>query len=144
MWQQWAIIGIVLFIAEILIPGFLLASFGLACFVSAIFAFFHFGYQIQILAFCVSAATFFLVLGPVYRRYFGQRPKVETGIRALIGKSAKVIEKIDNNVRQGRVEVGPETWKAFSAGGEIIEIGEIVTIEDIKNVTLYVRVNREN
>jgi membrane-bound serine protease (ClpP class) len=79
----------------------------------------------------VSALFFLFVIG------FGikaQRLKVVTGMEALIGGIAEVIELLDPT---GTVKVQGETWNAESLSG-VIGKGEKVRIKEMKNLKLYV------
>ncbi|MGZ5220438.1 MAG: NfeD family protein, partial [Chitinophagaceae bacterium] len=79
----------------------------------------------------VSALFFLFIVG------FGmkaQRLKVVTGLEALIGDTAEVIDGLDP---EGTVKVQGETWNAESLSG-VISKGEKVRIKEMKNLTLYV------
>jgi len=79
----------------------------------------------------VSALFFLFVLSFGIR---AQRSKVVTGIEAMIGNTAEVIEML-NPI--GTVRVNGETWNAESLSGAITR-GEKVRIKEIKNLKLYV------
>jgi membrane-bound serine protease (ClpP class) len=79
----------------------------------------------------VSALFFLFIVG------FGmkaQRLKVVTGMEALIGDTAEVIDPLDP---AGTVRVQGETWNAESLTG-LIGKGEKVRIKEMKNLKLYV------
>ena len=79
----------------------------------------------------VSALFFLFVIG------FGikaQRLKVVTGMEALIGDTAEVIDLLDPT---GTVKVQGETWNAESLSG-VIGKGQKVRIKEMKNLKLYV------
>jgi membrane-bound serine protease (ClpP class) len=64
-----------------------------------------------------------------------QRSKPVSGGNALIGKIAQTVETLDP---VGRVKIVGETWNAESLSGKINQ-NEIVYVEAIKGLTLYVR-----
>jgi membrane-bound serine protease (ClpP class) len=79
----------------------------------------------------VSALFFLFVIG------FGikaQRLKVVTGMEALIGDTAEVIDLLDPT---GTVKVQGETWNAESLSG-VIGKGQKVRIKEMRNLKLYV------
>ncbi|MCR5469068.1 MAG: NfeD family protein, partial [Lachnospiraceae bacterium] len=55
-----------------------------------------------------------------------------------IGKSARVIEKIDNRMESGRIVAGGQEWMARSKDDSVIDVDGMVRIEEIKGVTAYV------
>ncbi len=79
----------------------------------------------------VSALFFLFVLSFGIR---AQRSKVVTGIDAMIGNTAEVIEMLNP---AGTVRVNGETWNAESLAGAITR-GEKVRIKEMRNLKLYV------
>lgn len=55
-----------------------------------------------------------------------------------IGKTASVIEAIDNDTDKGRVKLNGTYWKAVSNDGSKIPEGTVVTITEIKGTKLFV------
>ena len=53
--------------------------------------------------------------------------------------TAVVTVKIDNDLPSGEVTVAGQTWTARSESGELIDVGERVTVERIEGVKLIVR-----
>lgn len=83
-------------------------------------------------------------------RVFGVRPfflrhcyressAVRTNVDALIGKTGRVIEPIDNRVGSGRVLVGGDDWKAVSVDGVFIDEGTAIEVVKLEGTRLYVR-----
>jgi len=137
-WKYWTIAGIILFAVEIYTPGFVLASFGIACMCSGFAAVFSFSPEVQLIVFAVAAIFVFVTIRPFVQKFLYTGEKLATGTSALIGKTGKVEEKICNEDNVGRVMVGGESWKACSDNGQIIEANEIVEIKGISGVTLKV------
>lgn len=145
MWQYWTALGIVLLIAEVFTPGFILACFGIACLIAAVCAFIGAGIVFQVAVFSIVSIASLALLRPIYKKFvLGTGRNVHTGIMALIGRPGRITETVDNSVRKGRVDIGPENWKAQSENGEILELGEIVVITGIENATLIVRKYEES
>lgn len=62
------------------------------------------------------------------------RAKASTGLKAMIGGEARVVEDIDP---EGKVKIRDELWAA-TAGGEKITAGEKVRIAKIQGLVLVV------
>jgi membrane-bound serine protease (ClpP class) len=67
---------------------------------------------------------------------FLRRYRIRTGVEALIGSTAEVIEACDP---RGRVRLRGEIWHARCASGA--EVGERVTITGVDGLTLAVERN---
>lgn len=137
-WKYWTIAGIILFAIEIYTPGFVLASFGIACMFSGLAAVFGFSTGIQLIVFAVGSIFVFVTIRPFVQKFLYSGEKLATGTCALIGKTGKVEERICNTDNAVRVMVGGESWKACSENDDTIEANEIVEIKGISGVTLKV------
>lgn len=137
--HYWIIFGIVLMIAEIFTPGFLLASFGIGAFGGSLFAYWDYDFNIQLLAFAVVTMAVFFGIRPIYSMYFHRfDDQRETGVNAYFGKTYRVTEPINNDENTGRVQIGSESWRARSEQEERIELGELITVLKIEGSTLFV------
>ncbi|HMO04367.1 MAG TPA: NfeD family protein [Kiritimatiellia bacterium] len=139
LWHVWIVIGIVLFIAEIFVPAFLMGSLGIGAWAAAIAAGFGAPFVGQVAAFIVTMVVVFFLLRPFFNKTLARFDQpVKTGVQAMIGQDALVIEPIDNITNRGRVKVGGETWKAKSVSGQPIAEGEHVMISRLEGVTVFV------
>lgn len=137
-WQYWIITGIILFAIEIYTPGFVLASFGIACMFSGLAAVFGLSLSVQLSVFAAGSIFVFVTIRPFVQKFLYSGEKLATGTCALIGKTGKVTDRISNRDNSGRINVGGESWKACSDTDEPIEVDEIVEIKGISGVTLKV------
>ena len=71
------------------------------------------------------------------QRYLVPR-RVPTNADRVIGKEAEVIEIINNLKATGAVKVSGATWTARSSDESVIALGEIVRIDRIEGVKLFV------
>jgi membrane protein implicated in regulation of membrane protease activity len=135
-WHVWIILAIVLFILEMLVPAFVLASFGIGCLLSVLAAVLHLGIEMQIAAFIAGSLAALFGARPFFTRWcYKASPGVKTNVDALVGKTGRVNEDINESLNSGRVLVGGDDWKAVSADGSIIEKNskvEIVAVEGAK------------
>jgi membrane protein implicated in regulation of membrane protease activity len=78
-----------------------------------------------------------VLVRPVLRRRLWSTPAVETGVGALQGKSALVLDRVGRH--EGQVKLGGEVWTARPFNdGDVYEAGELVTIMDIDGATAVV------
>jgi membrane protein implicated in regulation of membrane protease activity len=68
-----------------------------------------------------------------------QPPQIRTGTAALIGRSAMVLETIDNDHSAGQVRIDGEVWTARAYDEDrIIEAGTKVQVVEIRGATALV------
>ncbi len=139
VWHIWIIAGLILLVVEIFTPGFVVGSFGAACFFAALTAFMGLGAASQLGAFSVATLVFFFGVRPFYQKYL-QRfdDPARLGVERILGASAVVVEPINNAENAGRIKVQGELWKAASLGDESIAAGTTVVVKKIEGVTAYV------
>jgi membrane protein implicated in regulation of membrane protease activity len=139
-WHVWVVAAIVLLVAEILAPGFLLASFAIACFGSGLVSFLGLGAKAQILTFSIVSLIFFFAVRPfVVKNFYSRSTKSRTNTDALVGKIALVTEKIEPGQNSGRVKVEGEDWSGISSGENPIEAGSKVTVISVDGARLLVK-----
>jgi membrane protein implicated in regulation of membrane protease activity len=134
----WSLLAVLLIIIEILTAGFVLGSFGVAAFATAIVAYIGFPIEFQLIVFIAASLVIFFTLRPLAQKYLAQKKKVETNVNRLIGKKAVVIETIDNFRQTGRVKIDGDDWRARTESQEIIPVGREVVIKVVDSATLIV------
>jgi membrane protein implicated in regulation of membrane protease activity len=137
-WLVWVIIAAVLSAVELLtltVAAGLLAVAALAASVSAALGA---GAAGQAAAFAVAGGLSMAVVLPAVRRHRRVgRPAARTGVAALVGRSALVIEPVDDH--HGRVRIGGEVWSARAfAPGQVIPAGAVVDVFQIDGATALV------
>ncbi|MEU4169475.1 NfeD family protein [Streptomyces sp. NPDC026665] len=96
------------------------------------------GVVVQTIVFVVVSVALIAVVRPVAKRHRAQRPELATGIEALKGKQAIVLERVDSS-GAGRVKLGGEIWSARALdGGQAYEVGQEVDVVDIDGATAIV------
>jgi membrane protein implicated in regulation of membrane protease activity len=134
----WSLAAVLLIIVEILSAGFVLGSFGVAAFITAIVAYIGFPIEFQLIVFIASSLMIFFTLRPIAIKYLAPKKKIETNVHRLIGKKAVVIETIDNFRQTGRVKIDGDDWRARTESQEVIPIGREVIIKAVDSATLIV------
>ncbi len=140
IWHIWIIISILLFIIEIFAPTFVAISLAIGCLASGVVAGFGFDIKIQLVAFSVGTLISFFGVRPFMIKYFHKNSdKVKTNADALVGKTGRVINTIDNSLDQGRVIVEGENWRAEAENTEIINEGEQIEVIKVNSTVLIVK-----
>jgi len=136
----WMIGGVVLLIAEIMVPGVFLVWIGIAAVVTGLFAvLFGIGIAGQLGLFALYSVLAVLV----GRRFYGVKgidsidPLLNDRGARLIGRRVLVVEAVDED--SGRVRVGDSEW---SARGGPAEAGERVRITGVDGNCLIVEADR--
>ncbi|WP_328746040.1 NfeD family protein [Streptomyces sp. NBC_00285] len=92
---------------------------------------------VQVLVFVVVSVALIAVVRPIANRHRSQRPQLVTGIDALKGKQAVVLERVDNT--GGRIKLAGEVWSARSLDtGSAYEVGQEVDVVDIEGATAII------
>lgn len=137
--HYWIIFGIIMMIAEIFTPGFLLASFGIGAFGGSLFAFWAYGFKVQLFVFSAVTVSIFFGIRPLYNKYFHKLDdQRKTGVNALIGNNYRVTETISNSENLCRVQIGSESWRARSQNGKSFKVGEMIKIDKLEGSTLII------
>ena len=92
---------------------------------------------VQVGAFALVSALLLLVVRPVARRHLRTPSELRTGVDALIGRDAEVLDRVDQ--RDGRVKIGGEVWSARSLNPDAaFEVGQTVQVLVIEGATALV------
>ncbi|MEV3856628.1 NfeD family protein [Streptomyces sp. NPDC050095] len=95
------------------------------------------GAILQVLVFAVVSCALIAVVRPIATRHRAQQPQLATGIEALKGKQAVVVERVDGS--GGRIKLGGEIWSARSLDADTTyEPGRQVDVVDIEGATAIV------
>ncbi|MEU0414655.1 NfeD family protein [Streptomyces griseorubiginosus] len=92
---------------------------------------------VQVLVFVAVSVALIAVVRPIATRHRSQRPQLVTGIDALKGKQAVVLERVDS--AGGRIKLAGEVWSARALDtGRAYEVGQEVDVVDIEGATAIV------
>jgi membrane protein implicated in regulation of membrane protease activity len=87
--------------------------------------------------FAVVSVALIAVVRPIAARHLSQRPQLATGIEALKGRQAVVLERVDGS--GGRIKLAGEVWSARSLNTELTyEVGQEVDVVEIDGATAIV------
>ncbi|MGW2559556.1 NfeD family protein [Streptomyces sp. NPDC001514] len=136
-WVWWLIAAVGLGIPLVLtaMPEFGMLSVGAVA--GAVTAGLGFGVVAQVVVFAVVSVALIAVVRPIAARHSSQRPQLATGVDALRGRQAVVLERVDGN--GGRIKLAGEVWSARSLDTErAFEPGEQVDVVEIDGATAVV------
>ncbi|GGQ95991.1 MULTISPECIES: NfeD family protein [Streptomyces] len=104
---------------------------------AAVAAGFGVGAVAQVLVFIVVSVALIAVVRPIANRHGKQSPRLATGIDALKGKQAVVLERVDGS--GGRIKLAGEVWSARALDTDrAYDVGQEVDVVDIEGATAIV------
>jgi inner membrane protein len=134
----WFIIGLVLFLLELVIPGFVIFFFGVGAWATALLCLIaHPGINLQAIVFAVTSILSLLGLRKmIQKRFFYSKEELSKEVEdEFSGKEAVAITDLEPG-KNGKVEFKGTQWKAESASS--IREGDRVTIKEKQDFKLIV------
>ena len=132
----WLIVGVVLFVVDVLAPGFYMTWFGLAAIAVGVLVFaVPMETNWQILAFC-GACVIFLMIGRALwsgKRGLSDKPFLNQRARQLVGRTFALTAPIRGG--QGRIAAGDGVW---IVRGPELPAGAMVRVKDADGTVLIV------
>ena len=126
----WFILGLVLFLLELIMPGFIIFFFGLGAWVTALVCLIgHPGTNLQIIIFALTSGILLLALRKFIQKKFlnSVNTKSDNVEDEFTGKEA--LATVDfGGMKKGKVEFKGTTWTAESEA-EIIEGQRVIIIQ---------------
>jgi membrane protein implicated in regulation of membrane protease activity len=96
------------------------------------------GIVAQVLVFVIVSVALIAVVRPIAARNRAQRPQLASGIDALKGRQAVVLERVDGS-GGGRIKLAGEIWSARSYdSSQSFEAGQQVDVVEIDGATAVV------
>jgi membrane protein implicated in regulation of membrane protease activity len=137
-WIVWLIVAAVLGVAELLTMTFAFGIIATAAVVAAVVAVVHLDLGIQLAAFVVAAGAGLGFVRPVAIRHLKQPPALRSGVAALVGRPAIVLEEVSEH--SGRVRIDGEEWSSrpYLDDSLVIPVGTKVEVMQIKGATALV------
>jgi membrane protein implicated in regulation of membrane protease activity len=136
-WLLWLTAAGLMAVGETLTLSFFLGPVAVAALVASGVALAGGALALQWIVFILVAASSVAVLRPVARRHLHTPAKLRTGVAALVGKPAVVLERVDAN--GGPVKLGGEIWTARAYDEDrVMEPGTRVEVLKIDGATALV------
>ncbi|MER6998327.1 NfeD family protein [Streptomyces sp. NPDC000410] len=136
-WVWWLIAAVGLGIPLVLtaMPEFGMLSAGAVA--GAVTAALGFGIVTQVVVFAAVSVALIAVVRPIAARHSSQRPGLATGVDALRGRQATVLERVDGS--GGRIKLAGEIWSARALDADqTFEPGQQVDVVEIDGATAVV------
>lgn len=92
---------------------------------------------VQLIIFVALAVIMLIFTRPLLKKLFPNK-FIPTNSELEVGKTAVVIEAIDNAAGKGRVKLGGVNWAAITENGEDIPVDEIVVVKEIRSAKVVV------
>ena len=142
-WILWTILGVLLIIAEVFTPGFVLLWFGIAALAAALASIIGLGLGLQFLVFITLSVALTALSRTIFVNYFSKEGEPEGrkfGADSMPGQVGTVVTSSRGVMQEGAVKVFGSVWTAYPAEGEEpLEAGERVVIERLEGASIYVR-----
>ncbi len=136
-WLIWLIGSGVLAVGEISTLAFILGPVALAALATAGVAALGVNLVLQLAVFIVASIGSLAIVRPIAQRHLRTPPKIRTGIAALVGESALVLERVDEH--GGQIKLGGEVWSARALeGAGTFDPGTHVHVVEISGATAIV------
>jgi membrane protein implicated in regulation of membrane protease activity len=143
VWILWVVLGVVLIIAEVFTPGFVLLWFGVGALAAALASMLGAGLAFQFLVFLVISTALTALSRTIFVNYFtrdGEQNGLKSGAAGLPGQIGTVVTSSRGALDEGAVKVFGSIWTAYPAEGEPpLEAGDRVVVEQLKGASIYVR-----
>lgn len=136
-WVWWLIAAVGLGIPLVVtaMPEFAMLSAGAVA--GAVVAALGGGVVAQVVVFAIVSCALIAVVRPIAARHSRQRPELRTGVDALKGRQALVLERVDR--AGGRIKLAGETWSARALDrDQTFEPGQEVDVVDIEGATAVI------
>ncbi|MDX6707730.1 MAG: hypothetical protein QOK16_712 [Solirubrobacteraceae bacterium] len=135
----WILLAVLFAAGEVMSMGFFLAPFAVGALVGALAELAGATAALSVIVFLVTSGLLFGFVRPIARRHLRTPAQLRTGTAALIGQSAMVTERVDNDAQTGSVKLEGELWTARSwDDDEVIEAGKRVNVVEIRGATALV------
>jgi membrane protein implicated in regulation of membrane protease activity len=136
-WIIWLILAAVFGAAELLTATLALGLIAVAALVAALVGVAHLPLYAQLIAFVLAAGAGLGVVRPLAMRHIRQPPLLRTGVSALVGRSAIVLE--ETTAHTGRVRIGGEEWSSRAYDDSlVIPVGTTVDVLQIEGASALV------
>jgi membrane protein implicated in regulation of membrane protease activity len=138
-WLIWILLAVLFAIGEVMSMGFFLAPFALGALFGALAELAGAGAAVSVIVFLVTSSLLFCLVRPIARRHMRTPAQLRTGTAALVGQSAMVTERVDNDAQTGSVKLEGEVWTARAwDDDEVFEAGRRVQVVEIRGATALV------
>ena len=139
-WVWWLIVALLLGVAEVGTTSLVLGMLSGGALAALVVAAAGAPLALQLGTFAGASALLLLVVRPVAARHLRQPIALRSGVAALVGSEAVVLETVDG--RSGRIKLSGEVWSARTYDGDsVVAVGAMVHVISIDGATALVAEN---
>ena len=136
-WVVWTIVAAVCAGAEALTLTLVLGFVSAAAVIALVVAVLGGSVPLQLIAFIGGSAALVGFVRPIAKAHLYTPPALKSGVDALVGQQALVIERVD--AHHGQVKIGGEVWSARAyLDNQVFEPGTAVDVVKIQGATALV------
>lgn len=140
----WLIAFVILVGIEVATMALTTIWFAGGAFVAFLLSLFGAGLEVQLAVFVIVSFLLLFLTRPFASKYVNSNT-VKTNAESLIGKEARVIDEINNDLGVGAAVVNGQEWTARAAEDpSVYSVGTKVWIKDIQGVKLIVTTSKED
>ena len=134
----WFAFGLVLFLLEVVVPGFIIFFFGVGAWITALFCLlFDPGTNVQILIFGITSVLSLIALRRIIqKKFFYDKGNLSEEVEDEFTGKEGIATSDFTSENKGKVEFRGTTWKAESTSA--IKEGQTVVVMEKVNFTLIV------
>jgi membrane protein implicated in regulation of membrane protease activity len=133
----WILIAVIFAAGEVASLSFFLAPFAVGALLGALADLAGLSTVAAVLIFLISSGLMLAFVRPIARKHMYTAPGLRTGTAALVGKTAVVLQQVDD--RTGVVKLEGAEWTARTyVEGDVIEAGRKVHVVEIRGATALV------
>lgn len=138
LWQFWSLVVILCLILELTSGDFFIMCFAIGAVITAVTATLGLGFYSQLAVFVVaSVLSIFFVRPKLAKLLHGKRRERLSNADALMGRIGRVSEAIEQG-GYGRVAIDGDDWKAVSADGSYMPLGQNVRVVGRESIIITV------
>ena len=140
---SWLVIFIVLLGIEIATMALTTIWFAAGALVSFVLSLLGAGVELQLAVFVIVSFAVLILVRPFARKYVN-KDITKTNVDSLIGKNARITVLVDNSQGSGAAVLNGQEWTARSVrDDQVFQVGELVTVKEIRGVKLIVDAQQE-
>lgn len=138
LWQLWVLITVLCLILELTSGDLFILCFSIGALVTAVISAIGLGFYGQLAVFVVaSVLSIFFVRPSLVKRLHGRNKERLSNADALMGRIGRVSEAIEKD-GYGRVAIDGDDWKAVSADGSYVPLGQNVRVVGRESIIITV------
>lgn len=138
-WYIWVILGVVLLVLEIFIPGFFMALIGVAALLTGVVTLITPNFLVQLLVFGGLVTVFLIFVKPFVMKHLFKKDQIKgSNVDGMIGKVVNVTDTIDNNKDTGYIKYYGDVIPARSESDEVFPAGTRVQIKRVEGIKVWV------